>query len=53
MPEAFDKCRRDGGKIRTVSGPNIMAGLKKGQYKHICILNNKVHPGYVKTKQGE
>lgn len=49
-PKAFDDCQKSGGKIRTVSGPNKMMGLESGEYKRICILNNKVHPGYVKKK---
>jgi hypothetical protein len=51
MPEAFERCRRNGGKIRTVSGPNIAMGLKKGQYKRICILNKKVFHGHTETKK--
>ena len=44
MPEAFDICRRNGGKIRTKT-------LGKGKYMHICILNGKSYSGYVKTKK--
>lgn len=53
MPLAFENCRRNGGKLRTVSGPNKQFGLKEGQYIHICILDNKVFRGEVKTKQKE
>lgn len=53
MPEAFLKCQRQGGKIRTVSGPNKLMGLEKGQYLHICILKGKVFRGEVKTKEGK
>ena len=44
MPAAFDKCRADGGKIRTKQ----LAGSK---YMHICFLNGKSYSGEVKTKQ--
>ena len=46
MPEAFDICRRNGGKIRTKS----MGG---GKYMHICILNGKTYAGEVKKKKGK
>lgn len=35
MPLAFENCRTNGGKIRTVSGPSKQWGLKAGQYIHI------------------
>ena len=45
MPEAFDRCVREGGKVRTKT-------LDGGRYQHICIdKNGTVHPGYVKTKK--
>ena len=53
MPEAFDKCRRQGGRIRTISGPNKMFGLGKGQYKHICFKDGHSYPGETKTKEGK
>jgi hypothetical protein len=45
MPQAFDKCREAGGKIRTIT-------LKGNKYMHICILGGKSYPGEVKTKEG-
>jgi hypothetical protein len=45
MPAAFEKCRAEGGKIRTMS-------LSKGRYMHICYLNGKSYSGEVKTKKG-
>jgi hypothetical protein len=51
MPPAFDKCRENGGKIRTVSGPNKDHGLKKNEYVHVCILNGETYRGYVKKKK--
>ena len=43
MPEAFERCRKAGGKIRTMS-------LGKDKYRHVCSLNGKSYPGYIKTK---
>jgi hypothetical protein len=51
MPEAFDNCRANGGKIRTLSGPNKKYGLKRGEYRHVCILKGKLHFGEKKTKK--
>ena len=44
MPAGFDKCRKQGGKIRTVN-------LKGGKYKHVCYIGGKSYPGYTKTKK--
>jgi len=54
MPADFDKCERDGGRIRTVTGPNKQMGLKEGEYVHICVdKQGKVHRGYVKTSRAD
>ena len=45
MPEDFDKCVKEGGKVRTKT-------LSKGRYIHICYdKNGKSHAGEVKTKK--
>lgn len=44
MPAPFDKCREEGGKIRTKK-------LKGDKYMHICILDGKTYAGEVKTRQ--
>lgn len=44
MPEAFDNCVKQGGKVRTIK-PNA------GTYQHVCILNGKTYAGEVKHKQ--
>jgi hypothetical protein len=45
MPELFDKCRAEGGKIRTQQ-------LAGGKYVHICTdASGKQHRGYVKTRK--
>lgn len=46
MPAAFEKCRKNGGKIRT-----IVINKKKGTYMHVCYLNDKAYPGEVRTKK--
>lgn len=51
MPAGFDKCKANGGKIRTVSGPNKKHGLAKGEYVHYCILGKKSYRGEVHTKE--
>jgi len=45
MPAAFDKCVREGGRIRTKSLPG-------DEFIRICIdKDGKSHPGEVKTKK--
>lgn len=44
MPEAFDKCVRDGGRVRTRK-------LKGGKYIHICFLKGKSYAGEVKKSE--
>lgn len=52
MPAGFDRCNKNGGKVRTVSGPNKRYGLREGEYVHICVdQDGNVHRGYVKQKQ--
>lgn len=46
VPEAFDKCVREGGRIRTKQ-------LKDGKYIRICYLNGKSYPGEVKEKKSK
>ena len=40
MPQAFENCKKQGGKIKTVK-------LGGGKHRHICYLNGKAYPGYV------
>lgn len=44
MPEDFERCRRNGGEIKTKK-----VGSKK--YLHICVLNGKSYGGEVKVKK--
>lgn len=54
MPKSFDRCRKAGGKMRTISGPNKQFNIGKGKYLHVCIdKNGNLHRGYVKTKKGK
>ena len=47
MPQDYDKCVREKGRIRTLK-------LKDGKYIHVCYdKNGKAHSGYVKTKKTE
>jgi hypothetical protein len=43
-PKGFDECRRQGGKIKSVS-------VGKGKYMHICFLNGKSYKGEVKERK--
>lgn len=43
MPAGFEKCRREGGKIRTESHGDT--------YRHVCYLRGKRYPGELKHKQ--
>lgn len=42
MPEGFNKCRSNGGKI-------ITKKINSKSYMHICYLNGKSYPGEVKS----
>jgi len=44
MPAAFDRCRSQGGRIRTKN-------ISSTKYIHICFDKGGSHPGYVKTKK--
>ena len=47
MPEGFDKCEKEGGRVRTMS-------LSKGRYLHICYDKaGKSHASEVHTKKGK
>ena len=46
MPEAFEKCVKDGGRVRTKK-------LSGGRYIKICFKDGKSHAGEVHTKKEE
>lgn len=36
IPKKFDKCVREGGRVRRISGPSKRWKVKKGEYRNIC-----------------
>lgn len=50
MPAAFDRCRKNGGRVRTETHDDD-SSLDENQYRHVCYLGKKRYPGYVKTKK--
>ena len=46
MPEAFDRCVRAGGRVRTKT-------LGDGRHQKICFLKGKGHAGEVKRSKGK
>ena len=54
MPADFEKCVADGGRVRTVSGPNKEHGLGEGEYVKYCYKDGKSFRGEVhKKKKGK
>lgn len=55
MPQAFDKCQRAGGEIRTITGPNKQWNVAQGEYVRICKVpgKDKWVRGYTKKKGSE
>jgi len=53
MPADFDRCVKDGGKVRTVSGPSKEHGLKEGEYVRFCSKGGKSYRGYVQKNHLE
>lgn len=51
MPADFMKCVNEGGRVRTMSGPNKKFGLKKEQYIHFCFKDGKSYRGEIKKKE--
>jgi hypothetical protein len=44
MPFLFEKCVREGGRVRTKKLPN-------GKFMHICFKDGKSFAGEIKTKK--
>lgn len=44
MPAGFDKCVKNGGRVRTVS-------VGKNRFFRVCFLNGKSFKGETKTKK--
>lgn len=53
MPAGFEQCRKEGGRIRRVIGPDKEHGLKKGEYVNYCYLEGKSYRGDVKKRVSE
>lgn len=51
MPAGFDNCRKNGGRMITVTGPSKRYGLKKDEYRHVCVMKGEFHMGEMKTKK--
>ncbi len=51
-PAGFDKCVKNGGRVKTISGPDKKFGLSAGQYVHVCFPKGggDMERGEVKTK---
>ena len=50
MPEAFEKCIANKGRVRRISGPNKQFGLGEGEYINVCFLENEMFRGEVHKK---
>ena len=46
MPIDFEKCRREGGRIRTVK-------VGKEKYQHICFKDGKSYTGEIKVRKAK
>jgi len=45
MPADFDRCVKEGGRVRTIK-------LKGNRYMHVCYdKKGDAHPGHIKTKK--
>lgn len=54
MPAAFEKCRKKGGRIRTISGPRkAQPKLESDEYCHICIIGGQSYLGEIKEKKND
>jgi len=51
MGKSFLKCVRRGGQVRTIEGKNKHFEVPEGQYRRICMLNDKTHKGRLKLKK--
>ena len=44
MPEEFEKCVKEGGRVRTMT-------LSGGRYRRICFKDGKFYADYIKKKK--
>ena len=54
MPAGFDKCEKEGGNVRRITGPSERYGLKAGEHVNICFdKSGTMHKGYTKSSKPE
>jgi len=51
MPADFERCVKNGGRVRTVSGPDKKFGLGKDEYVRVCFLNGEMFVGEKMKKE--
>lgn len=51
MPADFEKCQRNGGRIRTISGPSKQFNLNAEDFMRVCFLGGDMFRGEVKRKR--
>lgn len=51
MPADFEKCVKNKGRVKRISGPNKQFGLEKGEYLNVCFLENEMFRGEVHQKE--
>ncbi len=51
MPADFEKCVRNGGRVRRVSGPAKAHGLGANEYINYCYLNGESYRGEIHKKE--
>lgn len=51
MPAGFDRCVENGGRVRTIAGPNEQYNVPKGHYRRVCILRGDFYLGHVEKKK--
>ena len=51
MPKDFERCRDNGGRVRTISGPDKQFDLSKGEYRHVCFLRGSAYWGEKHTRK--
>jgi hypothetical protein len=51
MPKEFESCVKNGGKVRTISGPSKEHGLGNDEYVRYCYKDGKSFRGEVKKNK--
>lgn len=53
MPAAFERCVKNGGEVRTASGPSKRFEIGSGEYRHYCYTGGKTYLGEKKRKKAK